>query len=550
MNKNVKVLYIEDDPETRSLMADIMLYRGFKFYEADRGLSGIRLAKKIVPDIIIIDLLLPDMEGYEVTTLLKSIESLQDKPIIALTAEIKKNVKELTLAAGCDGFISKPINVNEFLHKIEEYLSGRRDVLPSEEKNTYLQKYNVQLVEKLSRKVIELESANDNLSILNRELLKSKDELARYNDRLFYLNNLANYLRKCNNPEEILKILPEKTVEGFKVNRCIVFQVAASSTELLPVYSSGPKIKELQKQKYKITPYLIENIKGNGGMVWIRNQTEIIEAGIEDFAKTLKSSSFILSKLNDLGTRMDSTEVLKSVTDADQQKDLPERFILFMDKDLSQGLVSTYEIRILKSFIQTVGTIYENMVLFHRLLETSKIREIQAVTDELTGVYNYRYLMRELQREINRTQRFGNPFSVIMFDIDHFKNYNDINGHVRGDDLLKHISKILMDNTRKTDTIARYGGEEFLIILPGLNKRKASEIAGKIHGLIESEEFFNQKKQPNGNLTISLGVASFPQDGKEIKVLIENVDQALYMAKRGGRNNIVVFEKEEIKQPI
>ncbi len=545
MSKNVKVLYIEDDPETRSLMADIMLYRGFKFYEADRGITGIRLAKKIIPDIIIIDILLPDMEGYEVTTLLKSIEALKNKPIIALTAETKKNVKELTLAAGCDGFISKPINVNEFLHKIEEYLGGRRDQLTKEEKQTFLKKYNIQLVEKLSRKVIELEGANETLSSLNRELLSSKDDLASYNDRLFYLNNLANYLRKRNNPEEILKVLPSKTIEGFNVNRCIVFQVSANSTELIPLYSSGPKIKELQNKKFKITPFLIENIKGKDGMVWIRNQAEIIEAGIEKFASILNSSSFILSKLNDLGTRTDSTQVLKSVTEVDHHQDLPERFILFIDKDFSKGQMSTYEIRILKSFIQTVGTIYENMVLYHRLMEISKIREIQAVTDELTGVYNYRYLTRELQREINRTQRFGNPFSLLMFDIDHFKNYNDENGHPKGDDLLKNIAKILVDNTRKTDTVVRYGGEEFLIILPGLSKTKAKKIASKIHSLIETEDFLNQEKQPNGNLTISLGVASFPEDGKEIKILIENVDKALYAAKRNGRNKIVVFNKEE-----
>ena len=549
MNKNIKVLYIEDDPETRSLMADIMLYRGFKFFEADRGLSGIRLAKKILPDIIIIDLLLPDMEGYEVTTLLKSIEELKNKPIIALTAEIRKNVKELTLAAGCDGFISKPINVNEFLHKIEEYLDGRRDQLNKEEKQQYLEKYNVQLVEKLSRKVVELEGANETLSTLNSELLKSKDDLARYNDRLFYLNNLANYLRKRNNPEEILKDLPLKTVEGFDVKRCIVFQVAENSTQLIPLYSSGPKIKELQKKKYKITPYLIENIKSKDGVIWIRNHNEISEARLEKFAANLNSKSFILSKLNDLGTQIDSTRVLKSVTEATQHQDLPERFILYIDKDLPRGEMSTYEIRILKSFIQTVGTIYENMVLYHRLLEISKIREIQAVTDELTGVYNYRYLMRELQREINRTQRFGNPFSILMFDIDHFKNYNDINGHLKGDDALRKISKILIDNTRKTDTVARYGGEEFLIILPGLNKSKAQKIATKIHNLIEGEYFDNQEKQPNGNLTISLGVAAFPHDGKEIKLLIENVDKAMYSAKRSGRNKIVVFSKEQFIQP-
>ena len=221
---------------------------------------------------------------------------------------------------------------------------------------------------------------------------------------------------------------------------------------------------------------------------------------------------------------------------------MPDRFILFIDKSSDQNPLATYEIRILKSFIQTVGTIYENMVLYHRLLETNKIREVQAVTDEMTNLFNYRYLMRELQREINRTQRFGKPFSIIMFDIDHFKNYNDINGHPKGDALLKKMALLIEKHTRKTDTVARYGGEEFFIIMPGLEKKEAVSIAQKIQQLVENSRFYNQKKQPTGSLTISLGVATFPQDADNLKNLVENVDQALYKAKRGGRNRVVVYQ--------
>lgn len=216
MKKNIKILYIEDDSDTRSLMADIMSYRGYQFFEADRGLTGIRMARKIQPDLIIIDLMLPDMEGYEVTTLLKSIDELRNVPIIALTAETRKNVKELTLAAGCDGFIPKPINVNEFLYKVEEYLSGRRDELSGSDKQVFLQKYTVQLVEKLSRKIMQLETTNEELEKANEDLFGSKDDLSSYNDRLFYLNNLANYLRKRENPEDVLQILPNALWKALK----------------------------------------------------------------------------------------------------------------------------------------------------------------------------------------------------------------------------------------------------------------------------------------------------------------------------------------------
>lgn len=542
MEKKIKVLYIEDDPETRSLMADIIGLKGHEFHEAERGITGIKLAKKIKPDLIIIDLMLPDMDGYEVTTLLKSIGYLKNTPIVALSAETKPHVKELTLAAGCDGFISKPINIKSFLSVLAEYIAGRRDRLSPEELKIFGDQYKIQVVEKLSHKVIELDDLNENLSSVNSELIKSKEELSGYNDRLFYLNKLANSLRKSKDPEDILKQLPRNTLEGFNVSRCVIFQVDTSTNQLVPVYSSGENIKQLQKNKFYYDDGLIQTIKENSGLIWIRNQSEIITNGLDKFSSKLKTNSFILSKLNDLGTRSDSTQFLNAVTDADQQKDLPDRFILFIDKSAKEGSIATYEIRILKSFIQTVGTIYENMLLYHRLLEIYKIREVQAVTDELTGLYNYRYLMRELQREINRTQRFGRPFSIIMFDIDHFKNYNDINGHPRGDALLKKMAKLIEEHTRKTDTIARYGGEEFFMIMPGLEKNEAASIAQKMQLLIENERFYNQKDQPNKNLTISMGVASFPQDGKDLKTLVENVDKALYRAKKEGRNRVVLYK--------
>ncbi|MCB0280942.1 MAG: diguanylate cyclase [Calditrichaeota bacterium] len=541
--KNIKVLYIEDDPETRSLMADIMHYRGYQFFEADRGLQGIRLAKKIIPDLIIIDLLLPDMEGYEVTTMLKSIDEIKDKPIVALTAETRQDTKELTLAAGCDGFINKPINVNEFLFKIEEYLSGKRDRLSNEQEQKYLQKYAVQLVQKLSRKIIELESTNENLSKVNSELHLSKDELSRYNDRLFYLNNLANFLRKRERPENVFEILPQKTIEGFKVDRCVIFRVDQSESLLVPVYHAGFD-SGYRVQKINISPILIEKLKDEDGLIWIRNAADVVTYRLEKFSKSFETTNFIISKLNDLAARRDATTVLKAVTEADQQHEILDKYIIFMDKGISEKVFATYEVRILKSFIQSVGSIYENMTLYHQLLETYKISERQAVTDELTGVYNYRYLMRELLREINRTQRFGMPFSVIMFDIDFFKNYNDRNGHPMGDEVLIQLSNLILNNTRKTDTVARYGGEEFFIILPGLEKKRAIAIAKKLRELVEHEYFPKQEHQPHGNFTISLGVSTFPDDSRDLKGLLEKVDTALYQAKHHGRNCIVISGKQ------
>ncbi|MGD9488972.1 MAG: diguanylate cyclase [Calditrichaceae bacterium] len=542
---NKKILYIEDDPETRSLMADIIRYKGYQFYEAARGLDGIQMAIEHKPDLILVDLRLPDMQGYEVTTHLKSLSDIKNTPIIALTGEMHRDARDLTLAAGCDGYISKPINVTEFLFKIEEYLSGKKDFISPEKEKKFLQKYNVQLVEKLRRKLLELESLNENLTKLNKELYESHQDLAKYNDRLFYLNNVANFLRTQRDPATLLKILPEKIIEGFKVERCISFELDTIKRKLIPFSFDGVTSSSIHKKSFKYKPEFLTYLKKDGGIIWIKNLSEILEPSLLSLAKNLRTESFILGNLSNLAVKKDSTEIFANIasnvtSDEKLELQMPKRYLIFIDKGKTQQDFETYEVRILKSFIQTIGIIYENMILYHKLMKLYKIKEQQAITDGLTKIYNYRYFIQQLEREMNRGKRFKTPFSLLIIDIDHFKDYNDRHGHPEGDKILCQVSLILSENTRSLDTVARYGGEEFVIILPGLDKQNAIWIAQKLHNLIEDFEFNLQQFQPLGKLTVSIGLANFPDDGTDMEDLIERADQALYKAKKSGRNRVCI----------
>ncbi|MGD9897518.1 MAG: diguanylate cyclase [Calditrichaceae bacterium] len=540
-----KILYIEDDPETRSLMADIIRYKGYQFYEAARGLDGIQMAIEHKPDLILVDLRLPDMQGYEVTTHLKSLSDIKDTPIIALTGEMHRDARNLTLAAGCDGYISKPINVTEFLFKIEEYLSGKKDFISPEKEKKFLQKYNVQLVEKLRRKLLELESLNENLTKVNKELYESHQDLARYNDRLFYLNNVANFLRTQRDPAALLKILPEKIIEGFKVDRCISFELDTVKRRLIPFSFEGVTGPSIHKKSFKYKPEFLTYLKNDGGIIWIKNLSEILEPSLLSLAKNLQTESFILGNLSNLAVKKETTEIFANIasnvtSDEKLELQMPKRYLIFIDKGKTEQDFATYEVRILKSFIQTIGIIYENMILYHKLMKLYKIKEQQAITDGLTKIYNYRYFIQQLEREMNRGKRFRTPFSLLIIDIDHFKDYNDRHGHPEGDKILCQVSLILSENTRSIDTVARYGGEEFVIILPGLDKQNAIWIAQKLHNLIEDFEFNLQQYQPLGKLTVSIGLANFPDDGTDMEDLIERADQALYKAKKSGRNRVCI----------
>lgn len=163
---------------------------------------------------------------------------------------------------------------------------------------------------------------------------------------------------------------------------------------------------------------------------------------------------------------------------------------------------------------------------------------MEALTDGLTGLYNFRYFQRQLEFEIKRAQRYLHPLSLVMVDIDHFKHYNDCHGHSQGNVILEQIAALLRAYTRETNHVARYGGEEFVILLPETEARIAAKAAVRLRRMIQREPFPFQDEQPGGTLTASLGVASFPRDASGAEDLVQCADQALYRAKALGRNRV------------
>lgn len=174
-------------------------------------------------------------------------------------------------------------------------------------------------------------------------------------------------------------------------------------------------------------------------------------------------------------------------------------------------------------------------------LEIAQSKLLQlAITDGLTGLYNYRYFKDQLTQEVIRAKRHNANISIAMIDIDFFKNYNDTHGHPAGDLVLKTIADLLRNNIRKIDVAARYGGEEFALVLVETDKQAASFVANKIKNLIEQQKFDYEDTQPNGKLTISMGVATFPDDAITPDELVNKADQRLYRAKKAGRNRVVL----------
>lgn len=181
--------------------------------------------------------------------------------------------------------------------------------------------------------------------------------------------------------------------------------------------------------------------------------------------------------------------------------------------------------------------------LARKLAEVNLQLKELAITDGLTGLYNHRYFKLRLIDEVLRAQRYKHKLGIIMIDIDHFKQFNDKNGHPCGDIVIREIAKLIRSSIRVVDIPARYGGEEFVAILPETGSKEAMIVAERMRNKVANYEFpTSTDDSKEKKITISLGVASYPADATVPETLIERADQALYISKRSGRNRAFYFE--------
>ena len=191
-----------------------------------------------------------------------------------------------------------------------------------------------------------------------------------------------------------------------------------------------------------------------------------------------------------------------------------------------------WEVRMLGTISNQIGMAIENAQLYEHALQL-------AFTDSLTGLYNRRYLMEQIEREFIRAERSKSPFSLIMVDLDGLKDINDSYGHQHGDAFLREVGRIIKVNTRASDVAARWGGDEFMLLATEADSASSSKIAERVRSQVGRYRMEIDGRKVG--ITISAGVVSYPAHALGISELIKNVDEAMYNAKRGGKNQLRVF---------
>lgn len=381
-----------------------------------------------------------------------------------------------------------------------------------------------------------------------------KDELERAKSELLLLYEVSNAMRTTLELEQILYIILTAVTshEGLGFNRAMLFLVNDRDKALEGKMGIGPhSIEEATKiwKGIEDSKMALEDLI-NAYDNFKRDSDSRLHNTVKSVRIPLNESQGILAltaleempfevlteearlraedkHLQALGTKYFVTAPLKA-------KDKVVGVIL-ADNIFTQNPITKADIGMLNLFANHAGLAIENSRLYEETVYLSN-------TDWLTKLWNHGRFQVMLSNEITKARETDTPISLLMLDIDDFKNYNDRFGHVAGDFIIKEMAKVLAEASRKKDYVCRYGGEEFAVILPQTTKDDAGHIARRLRENVRQYTFPNQEYQPKKVFTFSCGIATFPKDAADKDTLIKNADSSLYKAKKSGKDLIIMHE--------
>jgi len=367
-------------------------------------------------------------------------------------------------------------------------------------------------LEKLEKELVSIRAEYENLRASN-------DTLNQRVLELYTLYNVSRTLSMSLQLSELFDLAMDVIGKSLAFDKYFLMLKDKATQDLSVRASHGIPIESFENGEMALATSLAEKVASSGMPVLVQDLAK--EAGGRKYPKRcIKKGSFMgVPLVREKGQPLGVISALKTKPDG------------FGDNEL----------RLFLAVAEHVAIAVENALIFKRTQELS-------TKDDLTGLYNRRHFFERFERETYRADRYGRPVSLLMVDIDHFKNYNDSYGHLRGDKALARLSSIMKKKLRKVDTLARYGGEEFLVLLPETDKRAASIVGEKLRAAVETEDF-NQDDPSLGEarLTVTIGVAAMPDDTEDPKLLLDLSDKALYYGKAQGRNQVCAEVPESPK---
>jgi diguanylate cyclase (GGDEF)-like protein len=382
------------------------------------------------------------------------------------------------------------------------------------------------------------------------DLNKLKHELERTKTELAILYEISNAMRTTLKLDEILYIILTGVTAhiGLGFNRAMLFLVNERDGLIEGKMGIGPESGEeanhiwrhVENEKMDLDD-LINAYKSSDNVLesGFNQQIRHIKIPLKEQARDL----LVLGVLDGMPlhlnaenlTKYNSDPIIHMLNSSElvvvplKAKDKVNGIIL-ADNFITKKPIAKDDVRMLIMLANQAGLAIENSHLYEKTV-------IRSHSDSLTNLWNHGYFQYLLQEEFDKAKVTKTPLSLIMLDIDDFKIYNDLLGHQAGDKILIELAQLLKNRSRKMDFVCRYGGEEFTIILPQADKKETFSIAERIRQDIERHPFIHEEILPSKKLTVSIGIASSPENGASPPELIAASDRAVYQAKHKGKNN-------------
>ncbi|MCM8785442.1 MAG: GGDEF domain-containing protein [Candidatus Omnitrophica bacterium] len=314
---------------------------------------------------------------------------------------------------------------------------------------------------------------------------------------------------------------------------------------------------KIEKMLYNCLEILIDFYKGDIGMLIILNDrlknfvsTDIITINLSPIVEVNKVENYIYTSLSpDKITFREEQKIKELIKKYDFNKcsgiiTLP----VYSEQETKAIAIVGISRKSKREFIKDLDSSRSVIEVFLKHLnlelENAILHEdinIASITDPLTDVYNRRYFNIRLKEEFAKAKREGYPFSIMISDLDNFKKYVDKYGHPMGDIILKEVALLLKNSLRETDIICRFGGDEFAYLLPFSLGEEAKIVAERIKKNVQNYKFLSDKLNEDVHITLSIGIACFPEHAKSEEEILSKADNALFIAKNSGKNTIVVY---------
>ena len=489
-----KILLIEDSQLQLKSLELILSRLGHEILTATNAIEGIEIGYQTFPDLIISDIVMPEINGYQLCRLLKNDDLLKKIPIILLTQLNEKLDNFWGLKAGADSFIVKSENPEELLNQVS-FLLENSTVISPEKKQEFIQEKKLE---------------NQNIQTRINNLL----------DQFLIESTIINEFRNLSEFIYATKILSKEifslifSLMDFNVAAIFFNERDEKKKKTLNLSIQGVELEDKALKEIKDSFF-----SATFGEEFVKEEThvdydyEIIDTSAKSYAN--------ISEL----------EGLKS------QMVIP---ITYANKTIG-GIALYHKNASRFDSSKVMDIILQELKVLMRIKWLYSETKYLAITDGLTGLYNRRYFQQTIDREFSRSKRYKSPLSIALFDIDHFKKINDTYGHQFGDDVISEISSIIKHSLRKTDYVARYGGEEIVLILPETPIDQTKIPIERIRIKIQDCLFMcGGEKVP---VTVSCGLAAVEPDVSSHEELILRADRALYESKRNGRNRTTLYSQ-------